>query len=193
MSLYPRSTLDPGQIIKDAYDEARQEIRVKTNLAVSIDGNQEILITDSIDSIKIGDGNGHYASINTDGSFNVNIVNGTTTPLQLVNTYTEVNSIAAGALTVITTYIVPSGKTGLLQKVSVSGENIATYTVDINNVTLDKRRTYFSGGLNEFFDFSSSDINGTPLAALDEITITVIHNRPSLASFDARIQVVEVG
>lgn len=70
MSNFPPSLLDPHQIVKHVYDEDSQSIRVKTNLAVNLD-NQEILITDDVDSIAIGNGSGQKLAINPDGSINV--------------------------------------------------------------------------------------------------------------------------
>lgn len=73
MSAPPKSLLDPGQVLQGAFIDATGELRVKTNLAVSMDGSNEILITDEHDSIKIGDGSGVYLDINPDGSINANV------------------------------------------------------------------------------------------------------------------------
>lgn len=67
------SQLDPGQIIKHVYDDASESLKVKSNVAVTVnlDGSQELLITDIHDSIKVGDGTGNYIKPNIDGSINV--------------------------------------------------------------------------------------------------------------------------
>ncbi len=66
------SLLDAGQIIKRAFDEGNDRLRVETEIAtVTVGGNQEILITDTTDAIKIGNGSGQYMAVNSDGSINV--------------------------------------------------------------------------------------------------------------------------
>jgi hypothetical protein len=69
------SQLDPGQIIKRVYDEANDQIRTTIDASVNINGQQTLVINDTEDSIKIGDGNGHYLAVNPDGSINTTSVN----------------------------------------------------------------------------------------------------------------------
>ena len=158
---------DFPQVLKESYDPALERIRV------------DALITDGIDAMVV----------NPDGSINVNVVSGTTADYN--SYFNEVTSVAAATLTTILTYIVPLATTANLQKVEVSGTNIAAYTVVINTVTQNKLYTYFNN-LNSAFDFMGNGQSGYPLVAGDTVQIKVIHNRPDLGDFNSRLQVVEV-
>lgn len=109
-----------------------------------------------------------------------------------VNEYAESLSVPSGSTTTIVTYTVPIGKTASLQRVAVSGENIALFTVLVNAVVIDSRRTWFGGSLNTDFNFSATSDAGIDLVAGDVVTVQVLHNRPSTGDFEARIQVIEV-
>lgn len=149
--------------------------------------------TISIGSVEIT-GNGNTMAVNTDGSINVNLVTGgTPVPEILRSTYNRAASVPAATSTVIVSYTVPIGKTGILSKIEYSGNNVATYEVFRNSVRIDTQRTYFSY-LNGIFDFVSEHL-ASPflLAASDLIEIKVTHQRPSVGDFDARIQTIEIG
>lgn len=109
-----------------------------------------------------------------------------------INQYNEVLSVVSGITTTIVTYTVPALKQNVLERVSVSGENIALYTVLINGSTIDVQRTYFGGALNTQFEFMSTANLGTILNAGDIVSVTVLHNRPSSANFEGRIQMTEI-
>lgn len=74
------SHLDPGQIIKRAFDEANDRLRTDTTINL---GGASVEISDIDDSIKIGDGSGiTFASITTIGpkrGLDVNVIGGTLT------------------------------------------------------------------------------------------------------------------
>lgn len=67
----PYSQLDPGQIIKQSYDEANRRIRVDVESDVTLSGEQEVSITHVDDSIRIGDGT-ELVDV-TNNSLNVNL------------------------------------------------------------------------------------------------------------------------
>jgi hypothetical protein len=72
--------LDGNQILQSAYDEPTQSL--KALITANISGAQEVIISAIDDSIKIGNGTGHFMAVNTDGSINVNgvsTVSGTVT------------------------------------------------------------------------------------------------------------------
>lgn len=121
---------------------------------------------------------------------NSNILN--TNPKVSINQYNEVLSVASGATTSIVTYTVPISQQNILQRVSVSGENIALYQILVNGTPIDSQRTYFGGELNVQFDFTSISNLGTPLNAGDIVTVTVLHNRPYVGNFESRIQMIQV-
>ena len=56
------SLLDSGQIIKRAFDESEDRIRVDAEVTATI-GSVEVVISDTEDSIKIGDGSGNYVDV----------------------------------------------------------------------------------------------------------------------------------
>ncbi len=82
MSAPTPSKLDYEQCIQGSYDEVNGRLRVETELAtVNIGGQQEILITDDVDAIKIGNGSHQYLAINPDGSINTSTtITGITIP-----------------------------------------------------------------------------------------------------------------
>lgn len=131
------------------------------------------------DSISIADEDGDKLEINVDGSLNVNDLIPT-----LVSEYGEVTGVANGVTTQIVEYIAPADS--YLQKIELSGTNIAEFELTIDNVTIDKKRTYFGASLNSFFDFNK----GLALVAGQSIKVLVVHNRPSLGDFNARVQVI---
>lgn len=189
----PKITLlDPGQIIKRVYDEDNDQIRTTIDASINVAGQQTLVITDVVDSIKIGNGSGTFLDVNPDGSINVNVVNQAASNSNEVSTYNEVSSVASGITTLITTYTVPALKTASIQRVSVSGENIARWDVLVNDVIVDTRRTFF-GNLNEYFDFTNANANGPSLVPGNTIKVKVLHNRPMVGTFESRIQVTEIG
>lgn len=140
--------------------------------------------------IKYGD---NILKVNSDGSINVNIVASTSTGDNLVlSRYAEANQVVSGSTTQINTYTVPPGKVSLIQKIEISGENIAKFQVLINGVVQGTRRTYFGSALNTTFDFTTGQDNGFVINAGDVLSVTVLHDRPYLADFEARIQVYQV-
>lgn len=146
---------------------------------------------DVADSIRVGDGL-HILDINPDGSINVNIQSGGGQPQEEISVYSEVSSVASSVLTTILTYTVPPTRDAELHRISVNGDNIAKYTVLLNGSTLDRRFTYFSGPLSETFDFITSE-GGFPIYTGDVIEVKVIHERPFLGDFGARLQALEIG
>lgn len=105
--------------------------------------------------------------------------------------YNEALSVPAGVTTLLLTYTVPAGKTSILERISVTGENIAYYKVLKNAVVIDSKHTNFGTNLNEEFNYSATADLGIKLVAGDILTVTVLHNRPYLANFAARLQVIE--
>lgn len=154
-------------------------------LPVAFDG------TVSIGTVEVHGSNGNTIEPNADGSINTVVINGVASNKTLINEYNEVNSVPNSTLTNLVTYTVPLASTAILERVSISGENIATYQVSINGTVIDTRRTFW-GTLNEYFNFTSPDVFGTALNAGDVVLVTVIHFRPDLASFEGRLQIVQV-
>lgn len=160
-------------------------IRVEAN--GSINANVEVSAADG-DNIAISDGTDTLA-INPDGSINVNVTTSNTGVVKSL--YNEITAVGTSVLTTIDTYTAPVGKVTYLQKVETSGTNIAEYTIEINSVVKNKKRTYFGNSLNAEFIYAQSG-TGLPLNVGDIITVRVIHSRPMIGNFNSEIQVIEI-
>lgn len=108
------------------------------------------------------------------------------------NVFNGIESVASGASTTLVNYVVPVGKTAILEKIVVSGENIAKFEVFINSNRIGTARTYFGSELNIIFDYSSEKASYI-LNASDTVRVTVKHERLSLADFEGTIQIIEIG
>lgn len=132
-------------------------------------------------------------NVNADGSINVNVVETPVSGHTVKNIYNEANSVASGSTTTIVQYTVPLSVTNsILYRVSVSGENIAKFTVFWNASLIDTRRTYYGSSLSEYFEFTTGSSNGFTLSPGDTIVVKVLHNRPYVGDFEGRIQVLEI-
>lgn len=182
----PASKLDANQILKHSFIDATGELRVSATATIgTVDvildaaGGDNVAISDGVDTM----------AVNPDGSINVQVG---PLPYEPIFVYNAVSGVAANVATNIISYTVPAGKTGYLQKVYVSGENIAKYTIRVNATIIDVARTYFGQSLDKCLEYASSTNNlGYEVGAGDVITVQVLHTRPSLAEFNGRIQVLE--
>ena len=146
------------------------------------------------DSIRIGGPSGTEASINADGSFNVNIVNAPgEIPEVVKNNFNESPSISTGIETLVIGYIVPSLKTAKLQRIEFSGNNIGTYYIYKNGTRFGSKHTWFNGPMHGEFSFLGTTEEGPALVTGDLIELKVLHNRPFSGDFSGRIQVIEIG
>jgi hypothetical protein len=144
-------------------------------------------------SVTVKDGTtNQLLKVNPDGSLNV-VVEPFGAATNVVSTYAEALAVVSGVTTTVASYTVPVGKTAALQRVEVNGENIADYKVLVNSIVVDRKRTYFGGGLNENFDFEGYQAEGIPLVAGNIVQVTVLHTRPTTGDFGARIQTLVIG
>lgn len=131
--------------------------------------------------------------VNTDGSLNVNIVSTPGAANTVKNVYNEANSVVSGAITTLVQYTVPLSVTAsILERISVSGENIAKFMVFVNSVQIDTRRTFLGSSLSEYFEFTTGSSEGFSLSPGDSLVVKVVHNRPYVGDFEGRIQVLEI-
>lgn len=194
---------DFPQVLKESYDYQQERIRVEgtitdgiDTLVVNPDGsiNTNITGTDidirdlnaSQDNVAISDGTDTLV-VNPDGSINV-VVSSTGVTGDELSFYNNVNAVVGGVLTTILTYTVPVATNSFMKRVEVSGTNIAEYTIEVDAVVAAKQRTYFGAGLNTTFEFGP----GVKYTTGQVITVKVLHNRPDVGDFDARLQVNEV-
>ena len=187
-------TVNPDGSINTILNHATSSIKIGdgTNLVTTTAvGPKQGLDTNVLNPIKIWDGT-DSVNVNPDGSLNVNIVGNTNNSIAYtyVSQFNEINAVPTNTPTIISSYTIPVGKSGYLQRVETSGENIAKYTVYLNGSPIDIGRTYFGNSLNIDFDFTDSNELGINLAAGDLIELEVEHSRSGLPTFDGRIQVI---
>lgn len=139
----------------------------------------------------VGTAPNHYPlEPNPDGSINVIVESVPSPNTTVVNTFNQALLVPSNATVSIVSYTIPAGKTAVLQKSAVSGDNIGQYSLLINSVAQDIVRTMFGGDLSQLFDFTSGNDSGLSLNAGDVIQIQVLNPRPYLGNYNARIQVL---
>jgi hypothetical protein len=154
-------------------------------LPVAFDGTVEI------GDVSIVEG-GNTMTVNSDGSINVNVIETPISGQTVISVYNQVLNIASGIETTLINYTVPPGYTAVLERISVSGENIARYDVLYNSNPFDTRRTMFGGNLTTDFDYTTGTSNGFVLNAGDTLIVQVLHERPYTGTFNARLQVLQI-
>lgn len=199
--------LDANQVLKQAYDESENRLRVDALVSATIsdvtivdkdgdplnvnpDGSIDVNVLNSLeldidaasgDNIAISDGT-NTATVGTNGGLNVNILN--SSAIVVTNQYNEANSVPANSLTNILTYT-PSVN-GKIKQVNVAGNNKAIYTIEVASSVVDKAYTWYTS-YNHEFDCGE----GLAVIAGQQILVRVIHDRPFLGDFNARLQFVE--
>ncbi len=164
---------------------------VNANLDVQLTDKESAPGEEDYDVTRVGDGV-NQLKVNTDGSINVILENSVDQPEVVVSEFNQVSSVASSVTTNLLTFSIPVAKRLILTRVEVGGTNIATYELYINNAISGCKRTWFSGSLNETFDFTSST-GGFELSAGDTVQVKVIHFRPDLGDFEARLQGLLIG
>jgi hypothetical protein len=99
----------------------------------------------------------------------------------VINLYDESLAVPAAILTNVISYTIPIAKKFYLNLIQVSGENVASFTIDLNGTTIDKKRTYFTEYNMEFY------FKSLKLIAGDILKVKVYHTRPMAADFNAKI------
>lgn len=142
--------------------------------------NPEVQV--DVGNVGIADSDGDELEVNVDGSINVNVVS---TGQQLYSYFNEVDNVATGITTELVTYTAVTDV--FLQKIEFCGTNIAEFELTIDDVTFDKKRTFFNGNLENKFDFNQ----GLNIAPGQVIKVYVVHTRPELGLFSARTQILQ--
>lgn len=139
-----------------------------------------------------GDSSNVSPRVNQDGSINVNISASAEEDTDVPrNFFGSVTGVPANIETQIVQYTVPEGKRAILLRSEYSGEQIGLYKVYIDNIQQAARRTHHGIGLTGQFEFTDMISSGIIIPGNSIVKITVVHNRPGLGQFDARIQVIE--
>lgn len=190
MALPPVSNLDERQILQSAFDEGERRLRTDAILSTG-DISITVDLDPEDDGVYIGDkDSGNKLKINDDGSINVDVLSDISGLNK--NIFNEQLAVASGSTVNLVTYTVPAGKTANLQRIFTSGENIAKYEIFLNGIKIDCGRTYFGSALNLSLQYESND-SVFSLVSADILVVTVLHNRPSTADFQGRIQLTEIG
>lgn len=167
-------------------------------LLVNSDGSinvvvEAITISAATDSIRLGDGT-NLTTTTTVGSkvgLDVNVI--TSSVNNTLYLFNQINAVSAGVLTTIITYTVPITAMSMrLQRINCSGDNVSKYLIYINGVIIDITRTYFGSELNTSFDYTDASNVGRALIIGDKVEVKVIHQRPSLSDYNAKIQILGV-
>ena len=120
--------------------------------------------------------------VNADGTASVRIV-----PLGSGHVvYGEVNAVAAGADVSVVAFTVAPAAAFHLRHVSVSGDNVAKFTVTLNGTPIGRKLTYFTH-FNEDFFFAADETDGKRLVGGDELKVLVRHARPYVGDFNASV------
>ena len=195
----PRVTITPADIIQSVYEqEPVCAIRTENvdQYGNPYDKNNPMPIifdgTVSVGEVEVIGSNGNILEPNADGSINVNIQPSTSNTNQVKNIFGTAAAVPSGATTTIVQYTVPLNKIAILERSVASGENIGAFTILINNAVQSIQRTYYAGGFNVTFEFITGQDNGLVLQPGDNVKVTILHNRPYVGNFDARIQVFEI-
>jgi len=162
------------------------------NAEISVDLNHDLQPNGEYDSVRVGDGTDEL-EINPDGSINVNIVNTLVTPEVVKPIFNKITNLVDSIRTSVVSHTAAIGKETYLQFISVSGNNIADYELEINGSVIDERNTYFGGPLSEQFDFASYSESGMLITPGEKIEVFVTHYRTEVGDFTSRIQILEIG
>jgi hypothetical protein len=184
-----RTSIDNIEIVRATYEEeptvavrsiivdpCGDLISAANPLPVAFDG------TISIGNVSIVD-DGNTLEVNPDGSINVNIINSTSTP-GLIISHNEISSVPAGVETTIITITAPVNGYRV-EKVEVSGENVALFRVKVNGSTISDKRSWWTE-FNETFNYEDFP-NGLLLTAGQVLTVTCYHTRPYPGNFEATV------
>ena len=130
--------------------------------------------------------NSRSMRINPDGSVSNSVVIDSVNPslpanLSSLSLFDEVTSVAMSVRTSILLLTVPANEERTIQKIEVSGNNMATYEVEINATVEGFRRTSLTV-FNADFHFSEFKLLPT-----ETIEVFVTHERPMVGDFEARI------
>lgn len=155
--------LDPGQVIKRVYDEANDRLRVDAEVTVNISSAQEVIISQTDDSIRIGDGINLVTttSVLGDVGLDVNILGGAIT-----GEFTQTGLKTQGKVTTMTVSHTPTPlpATPLTKRNSLAVTNLSSsdilYIGFSSSVTADATIGTNAGwevGPNEGFNLDIQD------------------------------------
>lgn len=173
------SLLDPGQIIKQAFDDSTGRIKVDAEVTATIVGLQEVIISAVDDSIKIGDGTGHFLAVQADGSINTNVtISGVATEETLSNLNGKITAINTGAV-VVSSSTLPSGASTSVKQ-------------DTGNTSLSSIDTKLSGTLSVTGSLTDTQLRASsiPISATSLPLPTGASTEATLSTLNSKIATV---
>lgn len=152
----PGTKLDASQVIRRAYDDAENRIRVDAEVTATI-GTVDVILDAASDNVAIADPDGNFLEINPDGSINTNVnISHTDDSIRLGNGTDFITSTTTGPKValdvnvlggVATTKLTPSGETENVYDTNTvavgATQTILTYTVAVEGVYI--QTVYLSG------------------------------------------------
>lgn len=115
------------------------------------------------------------------------LINGDLPVRTTKNVYNEVTAVATAVETTIVSYTVPVAKYIKLYFIDVSGDNVASFFVKKNGTVIRTRRSWWAQGTDNMIPFSLGPNDGIIFEAGDVVSLTVIHNRTGVGSFEAAL------
>lgn len=139
------TSLSGDSVLRQVYDPPTESL--KTLITANISGAQEVIISAVDDSIKIGDGAGHFLAVNADGSINTSgtsTVTGTVNSniVGLTNFQTSQYTIGTSAVQITPTPM--AGRSSMSLKVKTVGGGIV-YVGNSSGVTTSTGYALFNG------------------------------------------------
>lgn len=127
------------------------------------------------------------------GALNVNITSAPVTNVNVIESYNEVTNVASGIETTVTSYTNNGATTSYLQRIEGSGTNVSEYRLYKNATVINKKYSSYTE-FNVAFEYTvgNSLALGLKVDPGETIYLKAIQNRPSTASFNGNILVLEV-
>lgn len=105
--------------------------------------------------------------------------------------YGTAAAVAAGVETTILSYVVPAGIYHII-RAEFGGQNIGTFKQYWNATEKDQYITYWGAGMNGSWNYSIADYGGVAVAPGTVITIKILHNRPQVGDFYAKLVLLNI-
>lgn len=109
-----------------------------------------------------------------------------------INVFNSVSALSSGTETTVATYTVPAAATSYLQLVQCTGTNVSIFRVKLNSQVIAIDRLWWTRSVSSQIKFIETDSLGLKLDEGDVVDVTVIHSRPYVGDFEARIVLIEV-
>lgn len=107
---------------------------------------------------------------------------------ECLTAFGQVSGVTSGVTVDVASVLVPQDEDWYLQRVAFSGDNSATYELQVDSVILDRVHVWFGANLSGQMDFTGFPSYGKLVTRGSLIVVKVVHSRPYVGQFNARIQ-----